>query len=134
MKKKKKNVWDFFESMFEGDLLDLENIPEGATGYSIEVTYDGDKPVVRAKTFGNIDKSALVESLRKMYPGAKIIVDEEEEIGQREIRPLTEEEERKEKKRVTYRFNEKGELVKEGKEKKSIFDLLSKKKKVILDE
>ena len=131
MKKKKKNIWDFFESMFEDDLIDFENIPEGAAGYSIEVTYEGGKPVIRAKTFGNVDKSTLIENLRRMYPGAKIIIDEEEELGPREIKPITEEEEKEEKRKVTYRFNEKGELVKEGKKRKSLLDLFSKKKKVI---
>ncbi|MFX1362853.1 MAG: hypothetical protein ACFE7A_05330, partial [Promethearchaeota archaeon] len=41
--------------------------------YSIQVTYEGDRPIVNVKTHGIVDKVKLRDRLEKQYPEAKII-------------------------------------------------------------
>jgi len=74
----------------EEDFLFGREPAEGGSGYSISVTYDEKgKPVVRVKTYGDVDAAELRRDIEQRYPGARIeglekkplirIVDEEEE-------------------------------------------------------
>ena len=65
------DIGDFFD-FDEKFLFGLEPA-EGGSGYSISVTYDEDgKPVVRVKTYGDVDVAALRKDIERRYPGAKI--------------------------------------------------------------
>jgi len=84
LKKKRKSVFDqIFGSVFDEfeSFLSMPSI-EGQTGYSIEVTWQGNQEIVKVKTFGNVDKVALKNEIRKQYPNAKIVFEgEKEEIS-----------------------------------------------------
>lgn len=88
-KKRKKPFFDIFSFDEENILFGREPV-EGGSGYSISVTYDEKgKPVVRVKTYGDVDAAELRRDIEQRYPGARIeglkkktlirIVDEEEE-------------------------------------------------------
>jgi len=81
---------DFFDLSFDEEKLFEEAPMEGGSGYSISVTYDEKgKPVVKVKTYGDVDTAELRRDIERQYPGAKIeglekeplikIVDEETE-------------------------------------------------------
>ena len=75
MKKKRKSVFDqIFGNVFDEfeSFLDMPSTG-GQTGYSIEVTWQGDQEIVKVKTFGNVDKVALKNEIRRQYPNAKIV-------------------------------------------------------------
>lgn len=99
-RKRKRNFFDFSDffnfGFDEEGLLGKESF-EGGSGYSISVTYDEKgKPVVKVKTYGDVDATELRRDIERQYPGAKIeglekeplirIVDEEtEETGKTEV-------------------------------------------------
>jgi len=105
---KKKRPRSLFEAIMGDFFSDIESIFEkgfeegfeGSTGYSVQVTYSGDKPIVRVKAFGNVDKSALKSQLQQQYPGAKIIIEDEkgrvEEVSL--IKEISEEEKKRREK------------------------------------
>jgi hypothetical protein len=74
-RKRGKSPFDLFDELlgFDEESLFSGETGEGGSGYSISVTYDqSGKPVVRVKTYGNIDEAELRRSLEEQYPGAKI--------------------------------------------------------------
>ena len=84
MKKKRKSVFDQIFGSFFDEFESFLSIPSigGQTGYSIEVTWQGDQEIVKVKTFGNVDKVALKNEIRRQYPNAKIVFEgEKEEIS-----------------------------------------------------
>jgi hypothetical protein len=92
-RKQRKRFFDFsdlFDFGFDEEKLFEEASMPGGSGYSISVTYDEKgKPLVKVKTYGNVDTAELRRDLERQYPGAKIeglekeplirIVDEKEE-------------------------------------------------------
>ena len=84
MKKKRKSVFDQIFGSFFDEFESFLDMPStgGQTGYSIEVTWRGDQEIVKVKTFGNVDKVALKNEIRRQYPNAKIVFEgEKEEIS-----------------------------------------------------
>jgi hypothetical protein len=88
-RRRKRRFFDLFD-FDEEDFLFGREPAEGGSGYSISVTYDEKgKPVVKVKTYGDVDAAELRRDIEQRYPGAKIeglekkplirIVDEEEE-------------------------------------------------------
>jgi len=66
---------------FDEFIKKLGKLKRGSSGYSISVVYGPDgKPIVNVETYGDIDKKALKEEIKKMYPGAKIKGLEEEPL------------------------------------------------------
>ncbi len=99
-KRRKKHGLGFFD-FFEDDFLSSEKSRSAASsGYSISVTYGGDgKPIIRVKTQGNVDKTALKSQLKKKYPDAKIEgLSEEPLIRELSTRTLKHEEKKGQKK------------------------------------
>jgi hypothetical protein len=96
-RKRRKGPFDFsdlFDFGFDEEKLFEESSMQGGSGYSISVTYDErGKPLVKVKTYGDIDTTELRRDLERRYPGAKIeglekqplirIVNEEEEKNKR---------------------------------------------------
>jgi len=71
-KKKKKGFFDIFD-FGEEDFLFDNSFQSDGSGYSISVTYDEHgKPVVQAKTRGDVNVSELQKDLEERYPGARI--------------------------------------------------------------
>jgi hypothetical protein len=88
-RRRKGGFFDLF-GFDEEDFLFGREPAEGGSGYSISVTYDEQgKPVVKVKTYGDVDAAELRRDIEQRYPGARIeglekkplirIVDEEEE-------------------------------------------------------
>ncbi|MFX0067749.1 MAG: hypothetical protein ACFFA1_01275 [Promethearchaeota archaeon] len=76
-KKKKQPIFDpfdedsgLFKTLEKG--FSKDDFGSGG-GYSIQVTYEGDRPIVNVKTHGIVDKVKLRDRLEKQYPEAKII-------------------------------------------------------------
>ncbi|MFQ6087202.1 MAG: hypothetical protein ACE5OV_04190 [Candidatus Bathyarchaeia archaeon] len=64
---------DFFEFGFDEERLFEQEPIEGGSGYSMSVTYDEKgKPVVKVKTYGDVDVAELRKDIERQYPGAKI--------------------------------------------------------------
>jgi len=63
-KRKKKGFFDMFD-FGEEDFLFDDSFQSGGSGYSISVTYDEQgKPVVRAKTHGDVNVSELQKDIQ----------------------------------------------------------------------
>jgi len=75
-RKRKRRFFDFsdlFDFDFDEERLFEQESLEGGSGYSISVTYDErGKPVVKVKTYGNVDVAKLRSDIERQYPGAKI--------------------------------------------------------------
>ncbi|MFX0097608.1 MAG: hypothetical protein ACFE7E_07595 [Candidatus Hodarchaeota archaeon] len=88
--KKKKTTSDLFDGDFDPFEAFEKRSPKddlgGGGGYSIQVTYDGDRPIVIVETHGNVDKGKLRDRLEEQYPKAKIIGLDEEKPLIREIK------------------------------------------------
>jgi hypothetical protein len=64
---------EFFDFGFDEERLFGQEPIEGGSGYSISVTYDEKgKPVVRVKTYGDVDVAELRRDIERQYLGAKI--------------------------------------------------------------
>ncbi|MGQ4916030.1 MAG: hypothetical protein ACP6IU_14960 [Candidatus Asgardarchaeia archaeon] len=78
---KKKRPKSFFDEIFGSFFSDFDSLFEkgftGSSGYSIQVTYTNEGPVVRAKIYGDADKDAIKAQLQQEYPNAKIIIEDE---------------------------------------------------------
>ena len=89
-KKKKQPVFDPLDEDFDLIKAFEKGLPKddfgGGGGYSIQVTYEGDKPVVNVETHGAIDRGKLSDRLKKQYPEAKILGLDEEKPLIREIK------------------------------------------------
>jgi len=99
MPEKEKRI-SFFDNFFDfgedNSFFSDNNLQKSGSGYSISVTYDEQgKPIVRAKTYGDVDVSELRKSLEDKYPGAKIEGLDDEPL----IRVVSEKEEGKEEKK-----------------------------------
>jgi len=71
------SIFDEFDELFKK----LGKIKGGSSGYSISVVYGPDgKPIVNVETYGEVDKRALREEIKKMYPNAEIRGLEEEPL------------------------------------------------------
>lgn len=94
--RRKKDPFSFFDEIFDSSFEELfSGVPgEGASGYSITVTYDEfGKPVVRVKTYGGVDEAELRRSIKEKYPGARVegleskplisFIDEKTETGKK---------------------------------------------------
>lgn len=95
-KRKRKERLSDFSDIFDFDLNEgklFEQAPD-SSGYSISVSHDEKgKPVVKVKTYGDVDSAELRKDIERQYPGAKIegleskplirIVDEETEDDKR---------------------------------------------------
>lgn len=123
MKRKKPKT--IFDEIFGGPFSEIESlldtsIGQGQTGYSIEITQKGDEKIIKVKTFGNVNKTALRSELQKQHPDAKIIFEGEKEEETYLIKEVREEEEKQkpEKKRETpLSFEKKSKpIIKEIKE------------------
>jgi hypothetical protein len=105
---------DFFSFGFDEEGLFEQEPLEGGSGYSISVTYDErGKPVVKVKTYGDVDVAELRRDIERQYPGAKIeglekqplirIVDEKtEDMKERKSESRKEESDKKEKRSHQY--------------------------------
>jgi len=70
-RKRKRRFFNFLD-LGEEDLFEREPV-EGGSGYSISVTYDKrGKPLVRVKTYGEVDAVELRKDIEQQYPGARI--------------------------------------------------------------
>ena len=89
-KKKKQPIFDPPDEDFDPFKAFEKKLPKddfgGGGGYSIQVTYEGDKPIVRVETHGIIDRGELRDRLKKQYPEAKILGLDEEKPLIREIK------------------------------------------------
>lgn len=88
-KKKKPTIADPFDEGFElfkdFEKRFLKDDFSGVGGYSIQVTYEDDRPIVNVETHGNVDKEKLREKLKKQYPKSRILGLDEEKPLIREI-------------------------------------------------
>jgi len=121
-KPKRKGPFDIFglnkdNFIFGSELKTTKG--ESGSGYSLSVTYDEQgKPVVKVKTYGNVDVAELRQDIQQRYPGAKIeglekqplvrIVDEEkpEKKPEKKAEPEKLQEKKKEKKESLIRIVE----------------------------
>ena len=104
-KKKKRGFFDIFD-FEEEDFPFNDSFQREGSGYSISVTYDEHgKPVVRAKTHGDINATELRKDLEEKYPGARIEGLEEKPL----IRIVSKEEEPKKEKPKEEKKPKKGE-------------------------
>ena len=71
--RKRKRGTEFLEIAEETGFL-LETSPvEVGSGYSISICYDEEEnPIVRVKTYGEVDVAELRKEIKKVYPNAKI--------------------------------------------------------------
>ncbi len=85
-KKRKRGFFDGFFDDFFGDIGDIFDIPleGGMGGYSIEIRTTPEGTEVHAQVHGNVDTEKLKKRLENMYPGAKIVIEGEQE----ESKPL----------------------------------------------
>ncbi len=133
---KKKKKRSFFDDIFGFSLFDeieeifsegFGDLGEGlSSGYSIQVTYTDEGPVVYAELSDNMDASEFRKMLEQKYPGAKIVIkggkqEEKFKVVKRE----------KADKRVEIKSNEESEQIEKEKEEKteSLFDMLHGKKR-----
>jgi len=99
-KKRRRGLFDLF-GFDEPDIqFEPKSFSEGNSGYSISVTYEKGKPIVKVQTQGDIDVAELRRDIERKYPGAKIeglekqplirVVDEEPKVskedGQKEVK------------------------------------------------
>ena len=71
-RRRKKRFFDIF-GFGEEEFPFRQKPAEGGSGYSISVTYDErGKPIVRVKTYGDVDVAELRKDIEQRYPGAKI--------------------------------------------------------------
>jgi len=75
-RKRRRGLFDFssfFDFGFDEEELFGQEPIEGGSGYSMSVTYDEKgKPVVKVKTYGDVDTTELRKDIERKYPGAKI--------------------------------------------------------------
>jgi len=115
-KRKKKSFFDIFDFGEEDFLFGDDSLQNGSSDYSISVTYDEHgKPIVRAKTHGDVDVNELRKDLEQKYPGARIegldekplirIVNEKEEAA-KETKPKEKKKPKKDKEKSLIRIIE----------------------------
>jgi len=72
---KEKRRRGFFD-LFGFDESDIQFEPKsfsgGSSGFSISVTYEKGKPIVKVQTQGDVDVAELRRDIERKYPGAKI--------------------------------------------------------------
>ena len=119
-RKHRRKFFDFSDSLDFGfdeeRLFEQEPIEEGS-GYSMSVTYDEKgKPVVKVKTYGDVDVAELRRDIERQYSGAKIeglekqplirIVDEDIKDEDRKAEKKKEESDKKEERSSLVRMVE----------------------------
>jgi len=71
--RKRKRETEFLDLTEEAGFLIEPSPVEVGSGYSISICYDGEeKPIVRVKTYGEVNVTELRKEIRKVYPTAKI--------------------------------------------------------------
>jgi hypothetical protein len=70
---KRKRGKGFFDFGFDEKMFFGHEPVEGGSGYSISVTYDEKgKPLVKVRTYGDVNVAELRKEIERQYPGAKI--------------------------------------------------------------
>jgi len=92
--KRKRGLFDLFGFDESSSMFEPKSFSGGSSGYSISVTYEKGKPVVKVQTQGDVDVAELRRDIEQKYPGAKIeglekqplirVVDEEPEAAKKE--------------------------------------------------
>jgi len=92
--KRKKGFFDLFGFDEPDSMFEPKSFSGGSSGYSISVTYEKGKPVVKVQTQGDVDVAELRRDIEQKYPGAKIeglekqplirVVDEEPKVAREE--------------------------------------------------
>jgi len=92
--KRRRGFFDLF-GLDESDFMfEPKSFSGGSSGYSISVTYEKGKPIVKVQTQGDVDVAELRRDIERKYPGAKIeglekqplirVVDEEPKVAKKE--------------------------------------------------
>lgn len=121
------SLFDEIDSMFENL---LEGFGEGSSGgYSIQVVYTDEGPVVYAELSDNMDAEQFRKMLEQKYPGAKIVIKGGKQEEKFKVVEKTTE------KRVEIKLEETGEENRgeeEEKSEESVFDMLYGKRKTFI--